>query len=650
MSAEKSPFTLSGAEGGVEAGHASASGPLRLRSPSGCSAQGQRSFVLALLLFSTSVLAQTGTGAPVPEKHIPGSVLLELRGVENRFDLALARDCAPERCVSKGCVYRDHAVVDLPRGGSLPGLPSDQGVGSVPPQEYLTRAHCEFAHEKSVPVKDVQALQRRLEQQLSKGWLQVTVGRSLLEPVSPGLAISPPPLPEAKPPEPKVEPPAPQPPQKWEAEVALRELWVTLLPHFAWMIAVVMVTLAALSVIWGARRVGRETIEEKALAAQLLAGNGAAALGAGEDKPPVKEGEIVQAELPAGTEDGAFVAEQQRVWAQRIAQADIAKDEGGVVELLRSWLGAREYDLLAKAILVFGDRLSLAFSSDGEHAVRKVEFADYLKHLDEKRLPSDAEFFKKLNQHAIASSLLAQADAEIYRSLREEFGSAGVANLVEQLPPRNGALLFALVPADCQIEVARVLSRERRNTVAEQLLASNRINRQDREYLFETLDAARSGKPLPKPPLSAPHEITDRGREIDAAGALSVLLQHLEPTDRAELFAAALERSSGVFPSWYEGIVYPDMLMKLPQETRSDLLLEVDIKALAGWASMQPTKWQEQFLSGLQPSMQAALRASQAFQSRGEQLQLAQRGRDELVGAVKKLSARGRISFSAMVA
>ena len=56
----------------------------------------------------------------------------------------------------------------------------------MPAQEYLTQARCEFAHEKSVAARDVQALVRRLEQRLSKGWLQVTVGRQVLEPISPG--------------------------------------------------------------------------------------------------------------------------------------------------------------------------------------------------------------------------------------------------------------------------------------------------------------------------------------------------------------------------------------------------------------------------------------------------------------------------------
>src|SRR5262249_21388975 len=152
----------------------------------------------------------------------------------------------------------------------------------------------------------------------------------------------------------------------------------------------------------------------------------------------------------------------------------------------KSWLHNREYALLAKATLVFGDKLSLAFSADGELAARKVELAQYLKDLDESALPTDAEFFKKLNQHAISSSLMAQADAYIHRSLREEFGSSGVAHLIERLPSRSGALLFALLPTDGQHDVARLLSGAQRLQVAGELLRSNRITRQDREHLFET--------------------------------------------------------------------------------------------------------------------------------------------------------------------
>src|SRR5688572_4619139 len=113
----------------------------------------------------------------VPEAHIPGSVLLELRNLERNFDAALLQDCAPERCISKGCSYGEHVTVDMPRSSSLPGLPAEeaQGPGSLPPQDYLTSARCEIAHEKTVPSREVQALARRLEQRLSRGFMKVSV-------------------------------------------------------------------------------------------------------------------------------------------------------------------------------------------------------------------------------------------------------------------------------------------------------------------------------------------------------------------------------------------------------------------------------------------------------------------------------------------
>ncbi|MBX5484299.1 MAG: hypothetical protein IRZ16_20960 [Myxococcaceae bacterium] len=599
--------------------------------------------------------AQT-SGPPVPQQHIPAQVLFELRTLERQFDMALASDCAPERCFSKGCVYGNHATVDLPRTGSLPGLPVDQGLGSVPPQEYLTEARCEFTYEKSVPTKDVNALVRRLEQRLSRGWLKVTVGKQILEPISPSLRESPTP-PEPKPqaaPPPPPEPPKPAPvadqkPPEWNAGVALRELWVSLLPHFSWMIAIVLGTLATLALIWAGRRLGRETIEEKAMAAQLAANAGAATRPNAPAGAEAANGAGLNGAAPGGEagatgDDPAWVESQQELWNRRIAQAELESDNGVIVDLLREWLKAGEFELLAKAIFVFGDRLSLAFSSDAQLAARKVEFADYLRTVDEKTLPSDAEFFRKLNQHAISSALLAQDDAEVYRSLREEFGATGVLHLLGSLPRRHGALLFALVPTDVQHDVARMMLPELRVEIADQLLVTNRASREEFAYVFDVLNAARAGNPLP--PAPKPQGIEDRGREFDAAGALSVLLPRIEPEQRSELFARALERSGGTWPRWYEDILYGDMLLKLPSELRRDLLLEVDMRGLAGWSSVQHPQWQESFLNQLAPTMQNALRASMAFGSRADQLRLARRGHNELVTAVKKQVAQGKISLA----
>jgi hypothetical protein len=346
-------------------------------------------------------------------------------------------------------------------------------------------------------------------------------------------------------------------------------------------------------------------------------------------------------------DDKVFVEGQMLVWNERLASAQMAKGESVVVDLLREWLRAGEFALLAKAVFVFSDRLSLAFPSDGDLAMRKIEFAEYLRTVDESRLPSDAEFLRKLNHHAISTAVLAQSDADVYRSLREEFGSAGIAKLVGNLPPRQGALLYALVPTDYQQEAARILSPELRRQVAEQLLMSNRIAKDEISHLFELLRAARAGLPMPEERKASP--AADRGREFDAAGALSCLLPHIDPPVRSALFAAAMKRSNGGFPLWYEEILFPDMLLKVPDELRADVLLDVDIRELAGWVSVQPTAWQDKFTSVLAPTMLTAIRAASVFGSRGDQLILAKRGRTQLALALQRLVARSRISFADVV-
>ena len=145
-------------------------------------------------------------------------------------------------------------------------------------------------------------------------------------------------------------------------------------------------------------------------------------------------------------------------------------------------------------------------------------------------------------------------------------------------------------------------------------------------------------------------EILDRGREFDAAGALSVLMPAIEPKERTGLFAESLKRPTDPFPLWYENILYPDMLLRLPKELQVDTLLEVDVKGLAGWFSVQRSDWQEGFLSQLSPAMQNAVRANMVFGSRSDQFRYARLGHNELVSSLKKRLARGSLSFSEMVA
>jgi hypothetical protein len=207
--------------------------------------------------------------------------------------------------------------------------------------------------------------------------------------------------------------------------------------------------------------------------------------------------------------------------------------------------------------------------------------------------------------------------------------------------------LFALAPADCQSEAARIMPLELRTQVADQLLRSNRISGDEITFVFDALRAARRGEALPEAPAGA--GIPDRGQAFDAPAALSLLLARLPPERRQMLLEVALERSNGTFPVWYENILYGDMLMRVPEDVRTDLLLDADIRSLAAWYSIQDPLWQEQFFAALPGSIQNAVQSALVFESRREQMALARRGRSELAGAVQKTAARGRVNLAAML-
>jgi hypothetical protein len=181
--------------------------------------------------------------------------------------------------------------------------------------------------------------------------------------------------------------------------------------------------------------------------------------------------------------------------------------------------------------------------------------------------------------------------------------------------------------------------------VAEQLLASTRISREESGFIFSCIDAALDGRALPKPPAVA---VTDRGPSVDAAAALSVLLPLLSAQARTALFTAALHGSASA-PQWYEDIFFGDMLERLEPEQRKDLLLDVDVRGLAAWLSMQELEWQRQLTASLSPAMQAAIRSNSTFASRAEQAALARRGQQDITKALKGQYARGRASFLTLV-
>ncbi len=569
----------------------------------------------------------------VPTRQIPPEVLVELQLLENRFEVALATDCDSGLCYSKGCVWLDHAVADRPRASSMPGLGAEPGPSAGDAQQYLTQVQCSFANERALPNATAQALVRRLQTRLTRGWTVVTVDHEVLPPLVAEVPVEV--EPEAEP-----EPPPPPPaPVAWTAADAVHELWNTLLPDFFWMIGLGLVTFAATLLIWAWRRVGRASVEEQALLAELQ-----------QPEPPPPAPTPVSAETTVEEEDRAFVAAQEANWKATLQAMDPARPDPQLQALVRERLRAGDLPLLAKAVLRFPDHFPAIFPNDGETATAKLELAELLQNVDAATLPGDVAFFTALQRHALAATLTSQPDARIVRSLREDFGAAGLVELINQLPARIGALLFALSPPSEQHEMVRLLAVPQAAGLCHQLLRSNRMDPSETRALFEVLRGTRGeGVGAPVAPTGPASEITDRGVTFDAAGAVSVLLSSLPAQDRVELFDDALRRTHGSLPAWTRGILTADMLFTLSREARADLLLELDTEPLAAWLSLVDSDARARLLEGLPDSLRVSIQAASVFPSRTRQLSLAGRGRRELARGLQGQLARARIPFERAV-
>ena len=581
--------------------------------------------VLCVLLALTTIPAVAQEPGP-PRRLIPPSLLVDLVGVEDRFDLALATDCAAGMCQSKGCSYVAHTLADRPPSASLPGLGNEAGPSSTADaQAWLTQARCEFAYEGSLDAEYVQALSRRLGTRTSGGYTTVSVSGQALPPLPPPVA------------EPVVEPvPEPEPPPPPPEPSLLRDLWSTLLDDLPWMLGLILGTACATALIWGWRRLGRETIEEKAMLAEI-AREGA--------EPLQADVESTDAPEPPPPPIDENVAVQLAGWRMRVAAIDPLRPDPGLQAMLRDLLRAGELPLLARAVLAFPS-LPAAFPAGGDIAASKLALAEYLKTADVAALPSDAELVRALNRHSSSAALASQTDAEVVRSLREEFGAGGLVTLIDGVSARAGALLFALAPPEAQQELVHLLEPGKMAAMAEQLMRSNRMDPAETEYLFAVL---RQG-PGVDMPTAAPADVSDRGFAFDAAGALSTLLPHLAQEDLAALLGRALDRFGGSLPSWYAEILVPDMLFALDAEARADLLLGADAESMAAWLSLQDSSVTERLLADAPNALRASIRSAPVSPSRARQLATAERGRRDLARDFQAQIARNRMRFEDVVA
>lgn len=582
-----------------------------------------------------AVAIAAGQSAPVPRVQQPPSIVADVKRLENQFELALAQDCPAERCFSRGCTYLSHETVDKPKSGSLPGI-GDPGAGpgsAGPAQEFLTGARCEFGYESSLAAKDVAALNKRLEQRLSRGYLVVGVESKTLPAVPNGLKQNGTSVPAAGETE-----EAAQAPPPWNGALAARELWLHLLPHFSWMLAIVLLTAACVVLIWAARRLGKETLP--------LADEELPKLSPDSDLEPAQEGLSTK----PGQVNTPFDPEASRTeWLQRLES-----DPAALRHVCGDWLKEGRNDMLAKAMLLFRQAAAEILPQGAQDAPERLAFASYMKALDPLTLPDDASFFRALERHAIAASIAHRDDTAAFALLRNAFGPAGIAELIASLGNGAAATLFALSPDDCRSETASLLPPAARIALASRLVDSDRASSAEMNEVMQKLQA--SGRST-----HGSREISDQtqaqshsqalGRVLPAARALSALLPLLAAKERTALLERARTRGEGAFPTWLNGIFYPEMLRGLPQELRQGLYLQIDPRDLFLWLERIRPETKDAIRKDLPSSLLTVVQSqSQGALTRDEAAQIARKVDGRLRDLLEREFSAGRAKLDALVA
>jgi hypothetical protein len=207
--------------------------------------------------------------------------------------------------------------------------------------------------------------------------------------------------------------------------------------------------------------------------------------------------------------------------------------------------------------------------------------------------------------------------------------------------------LFALSSEPMQHETVGLLSRHGIAETVDQLMRSNRMDPAETDYLLQVLAAVRSDSPIPAVPEH--RAVSDRGNEFAAAAALSVLLPQLDSEARAGLVEATMGRLNGSLPSWIKGTMYGEMLLNLGDEARTDLLLEVNVDALAAWLEVQTPSSKVRILDAAPNALRAALSATPVPSSPDDLHALANGGGSSLSVGLLRCLQGGDVTFQTLL-
>jgi len=542
-------------------------------------------WVVKLFLCAYGIFShQNSLAVSVPKSQVPPVVVAEIKKLENQFDLALNQDCVSDKCFSRGCVYVSHETVDKPRSGSLPGLSEGEpGPGSVPAQEYLTAARCEFALEGSWSPKDTSILVKRLEQKLSRGYLVVSVEAKIL----PALPVSLKSTPMATPTPISTVTPAPSDPLETDVypwHRLFNDLWRTMLPHWYWLTGLILAIIGFLVVLWAIRKLGKETALDRALAEAVAKETAESAQPLEVTQPEPKPSD--KTNLNPQSFDLELTNEERELWTQRAQnQMSILAKTGS---LMAEKGNSFEFCLLLKQL-----GIPLAKVLESEHWPQKIvqKAASSLpagpQEIQEKKMITYL-----LEKNFLQAQFILSPTNYFERRLAEEVGPTDHA-LKPTSDSDNDELLVlaALWPILSLSEWIKMLSWPKKLNLAKQIISNTKVKRSLIQKVFEQ-NLKIEIEPQIKISLQQP-------KNLDNALVFSTLASACLPIQRNELAQSLEEAFPHQEPDWVQGIFIPQSLMLLEETHRNDLILGMEPDNMAAWFYGLPFSLRKSILEGL---------------------------------------------------
>ncbi len=516
--------------------------------------------LILLLLGAGRVEAQKN----LPKEKIPASVMTELNQLSLTFQDILVRDCPAELCVAKGCSYEDHEETKAVESRSLPGLAgvSEDARPTDGPQNFLTKARCEFVYESKLNSETYGILRTRLQQKLSRGFLSVSIN---------GTAMNP--MPESLQDKGEKLPPSKETPDDWKNQRE-KQLWNLGLAHGPWMLGILLLTMATLIVIWAFRKLGKKSLEDQLAEAELLA--------------------------EASKDTSVPVVDENAANRQLLIEILQAQPDR-IALIARYWLEEESFDSLAQLLSL--TQLGLIMPQDPTLAMSQQKFQQHLLN-NVSPFSSWLEFKTETTDLMGRISILMDDNLRLFHSIEKLWRAKDLATVLSETEPVEALYVLSRLSPFFQWNTIRSLDTKAMKLLFQQAAAQPRIAPAALAHTHGLLKNQMGLSSSTVDPVRP--RVQGLGFPIETAVFIRLSVDHGSFGNDRESYLQTMRDSDGTIGSIKVRSLGD--LLQMTAELRRDLLLMLEPDELAAWLALYSKADQEKVLQDLPGSLANRLR------------------------------------------